>query len=161
MLSITAAPSDRLCHPRSLNGSFVEIVYRRGFSAIAMAPALFVALFLAFAALEHFRVGSIPPEESVALSVAGPFVVVLAFLWAIVVWHGTYVCLSETAISLHETSMFFRTRSRMVPWDRIKDVSLPGRRVVVLAFSEGSRLMIKGIPEPDYLCGAIKQKLSR
>lgn len=126
-----------------------------------MAPALLVALILAFAAFEHFRIGSISSGECIALSVVGPFVVVLAFLWAIVVWYGTCVCLSETAFSLHETSVFLRTRSRMVPWDRIKDVSLSDRRAVVLTFSEGGPLMFRGIPEPEHLCKAIRQKLPR
>lgn len=165
MPSVIAAPNYRLLRPQSLDGSSVETVYRRGFWAIAAVPALLAALILMFAAFEHFRIGSIPPGESIALSVGGPFVVVLALQWAIVVWYGTCVSLSETAISFHETSVFFRTRARIVRWNDIKDVSLTGcdrsfcRRAVALTLSEGRFLIIKRIPEPQSLCRTIRLQL--
>ena len=168
MPSITATPSDRPCRPHSLDhGDPVEVIYRRHFPDIATAPVLLVALMLALAIFEHVRIGSIPPLEGAVLSVVGPFLVALSLLWAIVVWYGTYVCLDETMISLHEMGGLFRTRVRAVPWEEIKDVSLsssdlsPRGRFVVLTLGEGRPLAIKNIPEPEYLYSHIRTKLSR
>lgn len=167
MSSATATPNDRSYHSRSPDRRSAEVVYRRYFSTIAAVPLLLSALILAFAVFEHFRTGSIPPAESAILSVVGPFLIVLSLMWAIVVWYGTCVCLGEATISLCEMSLLFRSRARMVLWDEVKDVSLSGgglssrRRAVVVTLSEGGSLIIKGIPEPEYLCRAIKLKLPR
>lgn len=168
MPSITATPSDRPCRPHSLDyGDPVEVIYRRHFPDIATAPVLLVALMLALAMFEHVRIGSIPPLEGVVLSVVGPFLVALSSLWAMIVWYGTHVCLDETMLSFHEMGVFFKIRARTVPWAEIKDVSLSDddllswRRSVVLTLNEGGSLLIKDIPEPEYLYRHIKTKLSR